>query len=35
MRLKFNLPLAISPRELGMGDDERELAIGLLGLTLH
>jgi hypothetical protein len=29
INLSFSLPLAISPKELGMGEDTRKLAIGL------
>ena len=33
--LNFSLPNAISPKSIGMGSDERSLAIGLIGYTFN
>lgn len=35
LRIQFHFANAISPGELGMGEDARKLAIGLLALTVH
>ena len=35
LRIQLHFPLAISPQELGWGEDTRKLAIGLLALTFH
>ena len=35
IRLEFRLPDAVSPRDLGISEDARELAVGLKGLAVH
>lgn len=35
LRIQLHFPLAISPHDLGWGEDTRKLAIGLLALTFH
>ncbi len=35
LRIQFHFPHAISPHELGISEDERKLAIGLLALTVY
>jgi hypothetical protein len=35
LRIQLHFPLAVSPHDLGWGEDIRKLAIGLLALTFH
>lgn len=35
LRLEFHLPDAMSPKDIGRGEDSRRLAIGLISLTLR
>lgn len=35
LRLKFELPDAVSPKEIGMNEDGRKLALGLISITVQ